>query len=224
MKKITILSLILLGFGFSFLLVKADIITPGYRYVGRCVKIINLDQFPEISLIGRITGPGVSNDTSGNIIEIKNNECISKGYKFNSINIYWNDKDKSSIIDENKLLIENFDVDTKYIKEKDPLIKEEVEYSLIQASFGKYRLEKTKEISYYNNGKPAKIETFSNPDNSKIIKEDKKETEPLVKNDVGQEKKNLFEDDNIVNPQRDIIKKSFWQKVKCFFSSSKNCK
>jgi hypothetical protein len=229
MKKIIILGLILLGFGFSSLLVRADVISPGYHYINRCVKVTNLDDFSNISLIAYIVdriGP------SNNINEIKNNECISKGYKFNSINVYWNDKDKSSIIDENKLLIKDFDASiSKYIEEKEPLIKEEVEYSLVKSSSGIYSLEKTKVISYYNNGEPNKIETFFNSGINPIIKDIKKETEPLIKkeiqpaikNDIEQKKDISFEGDDIINSQRNIIKKSFWQKVKCFFSFSKNC-
>jgi hypothetical protein len=42
----------------------------------------------DMSTIKHRNNSGIT-DNSGNIIEIKNNECISKGYKFNSINIYF---------------------------------------------------------------------------------------------------------------------------------------
>ncbi len=64
----------------------ADVIMPGTHPLNLCAKITNLDQFQDISLIGFITGPMIGTYQT---YEIKQNDCMSKGYKFNSLAIYW---------------------------------------------------------------------------------------------------------------------------------------
>jgi len=63
----------------------ADVIMPGTHPLDRCVKITNLDQFPDIVLIGYVTGPMIDNYE---IYLIKQGECLTKGYKFNHFSVY----------------------------------------------------------------------------------------------------------------------------------------
>lgn len=232
MKKITILGLILLGLGFSPLLVKADIVSPNTHPLERCAKVVNLDKFQGMVLFGSITMGG-----SNSIVVIKNNECISKGYKFNTIDIYWTTEGQNLTIGNGVLLIKDMDVYGGYVNDSNRLAKETVEYSISQPGTREFSLQKTKVTSEYNNGAPVKVETFSKSDKGEIIKDIKKEIKPVVQKEVEAvvkqevktevkkeiEKDAPFEGDDIVNQKQDIVKKGFWQKVRCFFRISKNC-
>jgi len=250
MKKITILGLILLGLGFSPLLASADVIMPGTHPLDRCAKIVNLDKYPNISLIARITGPMVS-DSEFSLIE--NDKCLSKGYKFNSLQVLVVEKDyidsiginnfnpykkvlKKNILknedskcyyesgkpspcldnkedwyendladDKVTILSDNFDVYGGYVKDNNPLIRETVEYSIVDLAGDKIGLQKTKITSEFNNGKSPKVETFSISKNTK----DNKDTEKVV--------------DYPTNQDSTPVKMGFWKKIFCFFGIGKNC-
>jgi hypothetical protein len=128
MKKLLIYTLFSLAFVFFFSsTVSADVIAPNTHPLDRCVKIVNLDKFPDVALIGYVTGPMV--DNSG-INQINNNECLTKGYKFNSLKVYWNTKDKANSIVPNNLLLDNVEVYGGYIDQNNPLVNESIEYSI----------------------------------------------------------------------------------------------
>lgn len=235
MKKITILGLILLGLGFSALLVSADEFPPNTHLMDRCAKIINLDKYPDISLVAHITGPMV--DSSGFSL-IENGKCLSKGYKFNSLqvlaveknylnsiginnfnpfkkvlkkNILKNEDSKcyyesgkpapcldnkedwyEDDLDDKKVsvLSDNFDVYGGYVKDSDPLIKETVEYSIVDLTGNKIGLQKTRVTSEFNNGKPPVTQVI---------------------------------EDSSITPKQTPIKMGFWKKIFCFFGIGKNC-
>lgn len=241
MKKITILSLVLLGLGFFPLFVSADIIPANSHPLERCAKVVNLDKFGLV-LFGSISGPTMGGSNS--IVVINNNECISKGYKFNTIDIYWTTEGQNPTIDNGVLLIKDMDVYGGYVNDSNRLAKETVEYSISKPDSWIFSLWKSKVISEYNNGVPVRIETFSNDGKDPIVEEVKKEVEqvkkeikPVIKKEVETlvkqevkpevnkeiEKDVPFESDEIVNPKQDIVKNGFWQKVKCFFGFKKNC-
>ena len=158
MKKLLICTLFSLALVLLFSsTVSADVIPPNSHSLDRCVKIVNLNDFSDVVLIGYVTGPMVQ---GSEINQIKNNECLSKGYKFNSLKIYWNTKDKPNSIDQNNLLLDNVDVYGGYIDQGNPLIKETIEYSIAGYSNGKLILYKSKHTSEYNNGTTKKVETF----------------------------------------------------------------
>jgi hypothetical protein len=60
------------------------------RSIERCVKFVNLNEFPEIELLGYILTVQVQ-DTNEMYL-IKQNECLTRGYKFNELEIYAVDK------------------------------------------------------------------------------------------------------------------------------------
>lgn len=184
MKKITILSLSLIGLCLSPLLVSADVITPNSHSLDRCAKVVNLNSFPEIILIGSISGPIVG---SNNIFTIKNNECLSAGYKFNSLDVYWNTVDKVNITEADKLLYKNLETYGGYVSNNSPLNKEIVEYSIVKSTDGKYSLVKSKTTSSYNNGNSDKVEQFNLGQAIKEISSDKTITKSLrmgLRNDL----------------------------------------
>ncbi|MGB8816075.1 MAG: peptidoglycan-binding domain-containing protein [Minisyncoccia bacterium] len=109
MKKIIVFTLFSLTFGFLFAsTVLADLIPPNSHPLGRCVKIVNLDEFSDIYLLGFITGPGVSGHET---YIIKKDECLSMGYKFNNLKIL---AAKKTYIDQ--VEINNFNPFKKVLK------------------------------------------------------------------------------------------------------------
>jgi hypothetical protein len=200
-KQIFVFLGVLVGIlGFSFL-VQADAIPPNSHPLERCVKVVNLDDFSEIALVGYYTGPMVKGHEA---YEVKNNQCLEKGYKFNILSIYATSKeDLSSMglknIDLSKmdLLLDSVEPYGGYVNESDPLVKETIEYSVTKSPEGKISLEKTRQLSQFNNGLPEKVETFGN-----TTQTERREA-------------------SFPQPE----KKSFWQKIGCFFKGlfGKSC-
>jgi len=211
MKKIIICTLFLLVFVFLFSsIVSADVIPPNSHLLSRCVKVVNLNEFPNVALIGYYTGPMVDKYES---YQIKNNECLIKGYKFNSLSIYWNTKDKPNFIDSNNLLLEDIEPYGGYVDQNNPLIKEDIEYSIAGFSDGKLVLYESKQTSEYNNGAPKKVETFSNPLGNK-------EPNKITPTPIPSPKITPTPSDQpIVNPALlpKPVKRGFWQFTICFF-------
>lgn len=170
MKKITILGLILLGLG-SYSLVSADIPRGlGWHYVEYCSKITNLNEFSDIIPIG-VYRDATASGTEGFVIN--NNECIKEGYKFNRLSIGWIVKDKFKSIDLNKLNIDasylptdinilstDFPFYIGELKNNTHIKAITTEYSINRNDDGLVSLNKSREVTEYNNGKSSKIETF----------------------------------------------------------------
>jgi len=155
-KKTNFVTIILSIFLFV-ITVSADIIPPNSTAFKRCVKVVNLEDYPEIVLFGSYSGPML---TGFKTYEIKGSKCLTKGYKFNKLNIYWNTKENIVNIDSEKLLIEKLEPNGGYVKKDNPLVSEEIEYSLSKISDDKFVLYKSKLISKFNDGSLEKVETF----------------------------------------------------------------
>ncbi len=95
MKKILILLVSIISFGVCKL-AYADMMPSNMRHAEKCVKIVNLDKFPDTKLLGRDTYTG----SSENIYVINNNECLpSLSYKFNSFTVLLATEDYLKSID-----------------------------------------------------------------------------------------------------------------------------
>lgn len=160
------LSHILFIFLFSFLftnLATADLgPLPGEKDIDYCVKIVNLYEYPDIVLLSYVTGPMISDDEP-QIKQIKNNECLKSGYKFNSMDIYWSDKDDVSLPKKHKLLFEGIDLNHEDISVSDPMKRKTLEYSIFKSSSGEFSLTQSRELREYDNGDAKEIENFINP-------------------------------------------------------------
>ena len=218
MKKLFIYTLFSLAFVFLFSSsVSADVIPPNSHPLDRCVKIVNLSDFSDIVLIEYVTGPMVQ---GSEITQIKNNECLSKGYKFNSLKIYWNTKDNPNSIDQNNLLLDNVEIYDGYVDQDNPLVKEDIEYSIADFSGGKLILYKSKQTSEYNNGTKKKVETFANSlkntqPNNQNPQPTKITPTPTPSPNITNEPTNQ---PNITPPPSpEPIKRGFWQSIICFF-------
>jgi len=244
MKNLTIFSLILLGLGFFSAPVFADIIPQDSHSLDMCAKVVNLNEFPGIVLIGYYTGPMIEKYEA---YQIKDNDCLTKGYKFNTLSIYSATKDKFNSLDlknlslkkgaeinhgswtgedpatpvDLQIVADSLETYGGYVDEKNPLVKEEIQYSLIKSVDNKFSLQKTKVISEYNNGTPNKIETFPvSKDNTKVgVKPNK-----IISNtDTKIVTENINNNINNIDAAPVVpAKKGFWYKIACFFGINKN--
>ena len=198
MKK-TIFLMILIVYVVPF--INADIIPENSHPLSKCVEIVNLNEFSDIYLIGYITGPMIENYET---YIIESDKCLTGGYKFNTLKILAAKKsyvdsvgiDNIDILNENILFSdEQISPHREYVDEDNPLIKLEIEYSIVGFSDNKLILYKSKETSEYNDGTSKKVETYKkqNIQNFRLTIEDKEIPEPKTE------------------------PKSFWNKIACFF-------
>ncbi len=65
----------------------ADILPPDSHSLDLCVKIANLVEFPDVTIVGLIQGP-MSSESGYRLSEVAGGTCLGKGYKFNSLSLY----------------------------------------------------------------------------------------------------------------------------------------
>lgn len=155
--------------------VKADIILPYTHEVGGCTKIVNISKYPDIILLSILTGPDHSERVGVEIIS--ENQCLDKGYKFNSYDVYWGnkkdfvDKDLNSldILANKDLKLVGIEIEFPgfYVSDTDPLVAKDIEYTVGGISNDQLVFYKSKQISSFNNGSPEKTELFDQ--NSNVI-------------------------------------------------------
>ncbi|MEM4181783.1 MAG: hypothetical protein QXX68_01355 [Candidatus Pacearchaeota archaeon] len=104
MNKKIILPIALLTLVSLAFLVSADVIPENSHPLDRCVKFVNLNEFSDVVLIGYYTGPMVDTYEA---YQIQNGACLEKGYKFNSLNVYWTTKEKFNTLDLKNLKLES---------------------------------------------------------------------------------------------------------------------
>lgn len=157
-KKILVLILIIV---FSTKLSLADVILPGQRIVTSCIKIDNLSSFPEIVLIALEKGPLIKEPEGYKIYQIAENQCLKFQYKMNRISIFWNFKGNLKP-QEDKILLKDIELGSRMIDESDPLIEEEIIYSLTKTDSGEIKIYKSKEIKKFKDGQ-IKITQYNDP-------------------------------------------------------------
>lgn len=69
------------------LTLRADVIPPDHHPVARCVRITNLDEFPDIVLVGGYVPVSSPQTVERYIVDA--DSCLTKGYKFNSFHLFW---------------------------------------------------------------------------------------------------------------------------------------
>jgi len=181
---IAVLGILMINFA------SADVPPENSHPLSRCVKFVNLNDFSDVVLIGYYTGPMIDKYEA---YQIENDKCLDKGYKFNSLYIYWTSKEKFHSLnlkdlkldskkvsggDDGKgnqlyidvyypadliLLLEDIEPYGGYVNENNPLINETIEYSVAGYSDGKLVVYISKRTSEYNNGQSDKVETFEKP-------------------------------------------------------------
>ena len=89
--------------------VSADILPENSHPLKRCVKFVNLNEFSDVVLIGYYIGPMVDTYEA---YQIQNGACLEKGYKFNSLSVYWTTKEKFDTLDIKNLKLNSKKVAT----------------------------------------------------------------------------------------------------------------
>lgn len=156
--------------------VNADIAPSNSHPLEKCVKIVNLNEFPDFYLIGYVTGPSVNGHET---YIIEENMCITMGYKFNNLKIIAAEKSYIDLVGLEKIKVEKTEIPGDcggkcymeeindeniflsdieinpyggYVGKNDPLIKLDVEYSIANFSGDKLIMQKYREIYHYNKG------------------------------------------------------------------------
>jgi len=205
----------------------ADVPPENSHPLSRCVKFVNLNDFSDVVLIGYYTGPMIDKYEA---YQIENDKCLDKGYKFNSLYIYWTSKEKFYSLnlkdlksdskkvaggDDGKgnqlynvvyypadliLLLEDIEPYGGYVNENNPQINETIEYSVAGYSDGKLVVYISKKTSEYNNGQSDKVETFEKPNINT--------KEPIYPTPTPEPTQ---------TPEPLPLKKGFWNSISCFF-------
>jgi hypothetical protein len=150
----------------------------------KCVKFTNIEDFPNVALVGAVTGPMIYGYTS---YLIKQDSCLSGTYWANKLHVLWTYQDHldsvgldsldiASIIDTSDglyktlagpavfLLTDEINPSGGYIPDTDPLESREEFYTLFyNFDQGKLDLWKSKELLKYNDGTPDKTVTYEPP-------------------------------------------------------------
>ncbi len=147
----------ILAFLFTFSSSFCDVIPESTHYVNKCVLITNLDEYPEISLVGYVCGPM---DNFSYLIT--DSDCLHKGYKHNEFRIYAvlktylvgkDIENMNFAVDENAL-ISNCQVEPygSYVPDSDPTDSIQEFFKIMGFTNNSVILFKWKEIIGYNNG------------------------------------------------------------------------
>ena len=161
--KILLVALVLLLCKTSY----CDIIPGNTHLVDKCVKITNIDDFNEISLLGYVLYVGVNHEST---YLISSAECLTKGYKFNKLEIFAIDKkfienqdiQTIDLPNEKNAFISNFQIDpyAGYYDNSNPISAIEQYYKIMGFTDNTIVLHKWKEVIKFNNGSPYSTTTF----------------------------------------------------------------
>src|SRR5665811_153644 len=94
---ISVLGILMINFA------SADVLPENSHPLSRCVKFVNLNDFSDVVLIGYYTGPMIKYEA----YQIENDKCLDKGYKFNTLYIYWTAKEKFQSINLKDLKLDS---------------------------------------------------------------------------------------------------------------------
>jgi hypothetical protein len=140
------------------------------HYVTVCTKITNLNEYPEISLLGYVKSYVGS---SFHTYEVSLNQCLTKDYKYNTLCLYavkktyLEGKDISTMDlpnDKNavKASIPLDPADGYYVAGSNPLISEEYFYKIIGFTETSFVLYKWKVVNKFNNGQADLVVNIPN--------------------------------------------------------------
>jgi hypothetical protein len=155
MKKYLLVGLlVLLTISFAC----ADLIPENSHHVSKCITINNIDNFEEYVIIGVITGPmiGDSAQSEYSIVELEQDVCMNKGYKYNKIHVYAIEKNYYKTIDDTGLNFESENVFKSnittepwagYVNNSNPLTKVDLTLAIKEIANGELILETVSKIN-----------------------------------------------------------------------------
>ncbi len=207
MKITFIFFLFSLGLTTAYASPAPDDVTPENTHpLERCVRVVNPDKFPGVVLIGYFTK---SNNGAPEAYQVKPNTCLTKGYKFNSLNLYWMKKEDFDPVrlpylgpSDMTLLLEHIEPYGGYINAFDPLVREDIEYSIAGFSGKKLIFYRSGKTSRYNDGS-QKVERFTNNIATSAVPPQTTASAPGEKAAAA--------------PSLAPVKKGYWRSMACFF-------
>lgn len=144
---------------------------PDEHLLNRCVKIINLNEFPDIVLVAQDLFIGDKSVEQTYIVD--STKCLNITYKFNLLKIYAVDKeyftnmginninyssDNNSLVSNPSILLYYL-----YLPNTNPLIYEYIDYLIAGFSGDNLIIYVSRNMSVYNDGTPNKTLTFEMP-------------------------------------------------------------
>ena len=163
-KQITLLVIVLL---FTCKISYGDIIPDHSHYVAKCVKITNLDGYPDVSLLGFIPPGFVPYDT----YLVSSTECLTNGYKYNYFKVFavskkylvGKDIKKLDLPKDPNALVSNLPIQPfgGYVNDSIHISGLEQYYKIVGFSSTEVILYLWKEVDKFNDGKPDTTKTFT---------------------------------------------------------------
>lgn len=149
-------------------LIFSDVLPPDSHFVDRHVLITNLNEFPELRLIGYVTGPMIERYE---VSSVKENVPLSKGYKFNEFKLFaittaiLNSAGGLENIDFEEIAkilapAEIIDPDGTYVTNDNPLESEYYYYNITEVIETTLTLKLLQRVLKYNDGTPDRIITY----------------------------------------------------------------
>ncbi|WP_292467413.1 hypothetical protein [Methanolobus sp.] len=185
----------------------ADIMTSGIKSINQCVKIDNMDEFPDIVLVGYITGPVIQIE---NPYVIQSDQCLTQYYKANELTIYAIEKDYFDSVGiehidfESELYVKAYkmekNLDSRTISLTNTLTAEEIHYSIAGFNDEGLVLYESERITSYV-ADIQKVEKFEKPEipDLRLTINDSSTDEEVIEPVTGeQEETNEFFVDSIV--------------------------
>lgn len=144
-----------------------DVIPSNSHYVQKCVKITNLEDYPEVSLIGFM----LPSPTGSDNYLITSTKCLTRGYYFDYFNVFAVKKEyligkniqKLDFTKDPNALPSNISIEPSggYFDNSNPISSIEQYYKIIGFSETSVILLKWKEVNKFNNGKPDSTSTYT---------------------------------------------------------------
>jgi hypothetical protein len=154
----------------------SDVILPETHVIDKCIKITNLNDYPEISLIGiiyELPGP------IGDAYVINSDDCLHRGYRMCKFRVYAirndyiagrNLKEIDWEFNENaflsSILLEPY---AGSVYDSNPLMEIQAYYKIAGFTDESVVLYKWKEIKCYNNGLEDSVKTFEYDGNIQVL-------------------------------------------------------
>ncbi len=151
---------------------RCDVLDQARHPVKGCVKILNSNAFPDIVLVGHLTG------LTDELYLVKQGECLATGYGSDTTAVFVVDRDflysrginslkTQSLLKDDAVLTTKVDIEQpkRSVWNVDPLVEEHIEYVVTQETDKSYVLYKSKKTLVYNNNRTDNVELFDTPAN-----------------------------------------------------------
>ena len=206
----------------------ADAIPKNSHAISRCVKFVNINDFSDVVLIGFYTGPMVDTYEA---YQIEDDKCLDKGYKFNTLSIYWTTKEKFDSLNLKGLKLDCEKVESSgrdgegnplYYDVYSPadltLLLEDVEPYGGYVSIINPLIKETIEYSVagYSDGKLVVYISKRTSEYSMGLSE---KVETFEKPNINNKESinHTSAPEPIQNPEPQPVEKGFWNSISCFF-------